>query len=142
MIAYFDTSAFVPLVVAEPVSAIYGRLWVEAARVVSVPILYTETRAALARAERVGRLSPTGHASAVRQLDTMFDDVDLVDVSVELVRLGGDLAQRHALRGFDAVHLAGGVLTGLDDDDFVFASGDHRLAAAASAAGLAVSTIP
>jgi hypothetical protein len=32
-----------------------------------------------------------------------------IQVTVELVRLPGDLAEKHGLRGFDAVHLASAV---------------------------------
>lgn len=52
MIAYFDTSAFVPLVIDEPSSPTAQRLWDIADRVVSVRLLYPETRAALAMARR------------------------------------------------------------------------------------------
>jgi predicted nucleic acid-binding protein len=150
VIAYFDTSALVPLLISEPTSVACGQLWTDAERVVSVPILYTEARAALARAERSRRLTRADHNLAIHQLDLIFDDIFLVDVSVDLVRLGGHLAQRHGLRGFDAVHLAGGVLSGVDDpsdatananDEFVFATGDKNLASAAREAGLAVANL-
>jgi len=150
VIAYFDTSALVPLLVNEPTTTACGRLWTDAERIVSVPILYTETRAALARAERSSRISNTELARAIGQLDLLFEDIDLVTVDIDLARLGGDLAQRHHLRGYDALHLAGGVRVGLADvatrvptsfDEFVFATGDRNLADAASAAGLAVARL-
>jgi len=33
-----------------------------------------------------------------------------IGISEPLVRLAGDLAERHALRGYDAVHLASGLI--------------------------------
>ena len=60
MIAYFDTSALIPLLIDEPASVRAARLWDEAARVVSVRLAYPEARAGLARAGRMGRLSPAG----------------------------------------------------------------------------------
>ena len=53
MIAYFDTSALVPLVINEPASATFGRLWNEAASVISTRLINPEARAALALAQRI-----------------------------------------------------------------------------------------
>jgi len=57
VIVYLDTSALFPLLVAEPSSTRYSRLWNDATRVVSTRLLYPEACAALARAERMGRLT-------------------------------------------------------------------------------------
>lgn len=59
MIAYFDTSALIPLLIEEPRSPRAGRVWDVAEHVTSVRLIYTEARAALARAARLGRLSST-----------------------------------------------------------------------------------
>ena len=53
MIAYFDTFALVPLVINEPASATFGRLWNEAASVISTRLIRPEARAALALAQRI-----------------------------------------------------------------------------------------
>lgn len=52
MIAYFDSSAFVPLILDEPSSEYARRLWLQVDRVASTRLLYVESRAALARAHR------------------------------------------------------------------------------------------
>ena len=70
MIAYFDTSAVVPLLIAEPGSARATSLWDGADRVVSVRLLYPETRAALAQAERLGRLTARQLRGAVTEFDS------------------------------------------------------------------------
>jgi len=57
VIAYYDTSAVVPLLIAEPGSARAATLWDQADRVISVRLLYPEARTALADAKRLGRLS-------------------------------------------------------------------------------------
>jgi uncharacterized protein len=57
VIAYFDTSAVMPLLIAEPGSDRAAALWDGADRVVSVRLVYPEARAALAQAERLGRLT-------------------------------------------------------------------------------------
>jgi hypothetical protein len=56
MIGYFDTSAFVPLLVAEPGSAFCRQLWDSSGTVVTSRLLYIETAAALAQALRLGRI--------------------------------------------------------------------------------------
>ena len=57
MTAYFDTSAVISLLIGEPSSASCARMWNEAARSVSLRLLYPEARAALARAERMGGIT-------------------------------------------------------------------------------------
>lgn len=136
MIAYYDTSALVPLVIDEPASAVCERIWNEATRVVSVRIWYAEARAALAHAFRLGRLEARQLADAVDLIDDLVTQIDHVEVREELVRAAGDLAQTEALRGYDAVHLA--ALLALAEEDVLIVTGDRRLAAAASRRGVAV----
>lgn len=136
MIVYFDTSAFIPLLIDEPNSDSRDRLWNEATRTVSVSLLYVEARAALARAHRLGRLSQGGLASAAALLDDLSAQVDHVEVTLRLVRTAGALAEARQLRGYDAVHLA--AAQAVADADTIFASGDQRLIAAASQLGLIV----
>jgi predicted nucleic acid-binding protein len=135
VIAYFDTSAIVPLIIEEATSETCRRLWNEATRVASVRLLYPETRAALARAERMGRLTSRQLASAVDDLEAVIAELDVIEVSSDIAHAGGEFAQRFGLRGYDAVHLAAGLA--MNDDEVVFVTGDHDLAAAARGAGMA-----
>ena len=139
MIAYFDTSALVPLLIDEPTTTLCTRLWNEASRVVSVRLVYPEALAALARAQRLGRLSPEQLASAVVELDAIVAEVDHVEVSAVLALRAGQLAESHALRGHDAVHLAAAMAVA--DRDVILVTGDVALGSAAAAVGLAVSVI-
>lgn len=134
MIVYFDTSAVIPLIVAEPGSATCERLWSEATRVLSVRLVYVEARAALAMAHRIDRLAPKDLASAVEMLDQLVSQIDNVEVTEALVRAAGEIATRQELRGYDAVHLAAAVAVA--DDDTVFLSGDRQQLAAAGRLGL------
>ena len=138
MIAYFDTSSVVPLVIHEPSTAACNRIWNAAEKVVSVPLLYPEARAALARARRMGRITEPQLVVAVAALDLLFDEIEQIDVTAALARHAGVLAQVHSLRGYDAVHLAGATMR--PDPELVFATGDRDLANAAEASGLAVAT--
>lgn len=135
MIAYFDTSAVIPLIVGEPSSAMCMRLWNEAARTVSVRLMYAEARAALAQAQRMARLSQQELARAVGQLDMLTGQMSFIEVTDRLVGAAGALAQTYQLRGYDAIHLAAAQT--IADSDAVFISGDRRLIDAAAREGLA-----
>lgn len=136
MIAYFDTSAVIPLLVEEPGSDRAVQLWEQADRVVSLRIVYAEARAALALARRTGRLSGSALRTTLPRLDELYRSVDRLDIDDGLVRRAGDLAEVHALRGYDALHLAGAERLG--SDDAVLVAGDRDLCAAAQELGLAV----
>ena len=137
MIAYFDTSALLPLLIDEPGSARAGRLWDEADHVVSVRLIYVEARAALAQARRLGRLAEGQLVGLVGELDDLYAQLDRIGVDETLVRRAGVLAQEHALRGYDAVHLA--AVERVAGEDAVLVSGDVELCAAAQELGIAVS---
>jgi predicted nucleic acid-binding protein len=139
VIAYFDTSAIVPLVVDEATTETCQRLWTESTRVVSVRLIYPEARAALARAGRMGRLTRSQLNGAVLELDSLIEEVDVIELSPDIARSAGQLAQQHGLRGYDAVHLAAALAVA--DDDLVLVTGDADLAAATQAAGVAVSVV-
>ena len=136
MIAYFDTSALIPLIVDEPVSAVCVRLWNEAERVVSSRLLYPEARAALAQAERMKRLGASELEHAVQELDSLVSEISFLELSADVAASAGDLAQAHGLRGYDAVHLASALL--VNDQELVLVAGDHQLAVAARNSGIAV----
>ncbi len=139
MIAYFDTSAVVPLLVAEAGSARAATLWDEADRVVSTRLVYPEGRAALAQAQRLGRLTVRQLRAAVLELEARYQELDLVEFDDVLARRAGHLAELHGLRGYDAVHLA--AADRVRDPDLVVVAGDRPLLTAAAAEGLATSSV-
>jgi len=106
VIAYFDTSAIVPLVIAEAGSPRSASLWDGADRVASVRLVYPEAQAALAQAQRLGRLTARQLRDAASDFEALYGELDLVDVDDGLARRASDLAEAHHLRGYDAVHLA------------------------------------
>lgn len=139
MIAYFDTSAVVPLLVAEPGSARAATLWDGADRAVSIRLVYPESRAALAQAQGLGRLTVRQLRAAVRELDARYQELDLVDLHDRLAHRAGHLAELHGLRGYDAVHLAGA--DRVRDPDLVVVAGDRALLAAATTEGIATASV-
>ena len=106
MILYVDTSALVKLYVEES-----GTLGVvarveHAEAVATALITYAEARAALARHRREGGITGADLRRAVRELDRDWRTYNIVELSDSLVHSAGALAERHALRGYDAVQLA------------------------------------
>lgn len=136
MIAYFDTAALIPLLIEEPGSDRAGRLWDAAHRVAAVPLVYPEARAALAQAVRVSRFDGAQLRPAVAALDDLYAQLDLIAIDDVLVRRAGALAEEHALRGYDAIHLAGAER--IADDDTILVAGDRDLLRAARTLRLAV----
>jgi predicted nucleic acid-binding protein len=139
VIAYFDTSALIPLVIAETGTAAAGRLWLSAERRVSVRLARVEALAALAQAERQGRISSADLGVGKRAIARVLDQLDFVEIDDGLTRGAADLAEKFALRAYEAMHAA--AASRAQDGDLVLVAGDRGLLAVAQAIGLAVAPI-
>jgi predicted nucleic acid-binding protein len=106
VILYLDTSSLVKLYVEEIGSRETERLVGEALLVCTSVVAYAEVRSALARVCRQGGLTPEEHARAKADLERDWLHFLALDVTSEVWRTAGDLAEKHALRGFDSLHLA------------------------------------
>lgn len=102
-------------------------------------VAYPEARAALARRQREAAISRRALGRAVAALDRDLTDFVVIELSVTVAKRAGDLAERRALRGFDAIHLASALeieqLTGVVPTFYCF---DDRLREAASAERLPI----
>lgn len=123
-------------VLEEEGSAIADELWARASARVASRLVYPEARAALAAAERSGRLDQAGRRTAVADLEAACTAMVLVGVDWTLAQHAGELAELYALRGYDAVHLA--TALSVDEPDLVLLTWDRDLADAAVRAGRAV----
>jgi uncharacterized protein len=85
----------------------------------------------------VERLDDDQLSRLVDELDELYGQLDRIAIDETLVRRAGALAQEHALRGYDAVHLAG--VERVAGEDTVLVSGDAELCADAHRLGIAVS---
>lgn len=137
MIAYFETSALVKLLIAEPETPDAEVLWDETAGLVTSRLTYPECRAALAAATRAGRLTRSALRAAKAELERRWRQFVRVEVGESVARAAGDLAERHALRAYDAVHLASALEAGRGGA-LLFVSFDQTLMGAARRSGLAV----
>lgn len=139
MIAYFETSAVVKLIVEEQGSEAAGALWDGSDLVLTSRLTYAEVRAALAAAHRAGRVSSAGLRAGKRALEERFEQFNVVELTGGIVRSAGDLCEAHALRGYDAVHLASAMM--IRAPDLVMTTWDRDLANAARTGGLNVAGI-
>lgn len=134
MIAYFDTSALIKLVIDEEGSDRAALVWDATDGPVSVALIAVEGRAALASAHRGRRLTDTRYRRARDEYLALLAGVAIVNVTAELLDHAGELAETEGLRGYDAVHLAAALRVSVD----VFCSSDATLCSAAAHRGLAV----
>ncbi len=139
MIAYFDTSAIVALLVEEVGTIAARDIWLGADRLLSVRLALVEARAALAQANRKARISAEHLRSLTHDLEALFVQLDLVDIDDALVRQAADLAEAQALRAYEAVHLAAALQ--VVEADLVLVAGDRALLVAAESVGLMVAAI-
>jgi predicted nucleic acid-binding protein len=111
---------------------------VEAATVVGTSaIAYVEARAALARRRRSGHLSARSQRIVLRALDADWLRYLRLEVTEDLIHEAATIAEHHALRAYDAIHLASAVLLSRRlGGATMFASWDDALDAAAAREGL------
>ncbi len=112
-----------------------AELWATAHPATSSVLSYPEGRAALAAARRSGRLSAVGHSRAIEDFETLQSELSLIGVDARLAREAGQLAEKLALRGYDAVHLASALATG---ELTTLVSWDQDLRRAAMRSGCAI----
>jgi len=135
-IVYFDSSAFVKLVVEEDGSELAAALWDGCDAAVSSRLAYPEVRAALAAAGRLGRLAAKAQRDAEQGWEEFWAATRPVELTERVTRHAGDIAREHALRGADAVHLASALA--LESPTLVLAVWDGPLRSGARAAGIRI----
>ena len=84
-------------------------------------------------------MSPEAFARARAELDELIGELDWSELDDGLAQRAGDLADRHGLRGADAVHLA--AAEELADEETVFVTADAEQRAAARRLGLATARL-
>lgn len=121
---------------AEVDSDLADELWDTADLKISSHLIYPEALAALAAASRAGRITTRGLSQAVADLDAAMASLQCIGVDEALAREAGRLAAEHALRGYDAVHLA--TALSIQDPTLVIVTWDHELARAALGCGRSI----
>jgi len=138
VILYLDTSALVKLFLTEPGSEAVRARGREAEHIATSQVTYAEAMATFARRHREGRLDAEQVQTLVTELDRLWSDVAVLAVD-EIA--AGRLALKHALQGFDAIHLAAALRLGqgMRPVELEFVSFDEGQIAAARDEGLMVS---
>jgi uncharacterized protein len=131
-IVYFDSSAFVKLVVEEHGSNLAAALWDGCDAAIASRLAYPEVRAALAAAGRDHRLDLEAQRQAEAAWEDYWSAVRSVELTEAITAHAGELAGQQVLRGADAVHLASALAAGADN--LVFAVWDQRPRSAVKAA--------
>jgi len=139
MILYLDTSSLVKLYVKEDGSDEVKALFDGARVVTTSQVAYAEARAAFAKKHRQGDFTDERYHTVITNLQGDWGAYFALDVSWSVSRLAGELAERHGLRGFDAIHLASALTLKTRLGSMItFSSSDHELEDAARSESLDV----
>jgi len=135
MIVYLDTSALVKLFIDEPDTKVITHLLQDADAVFTHTITYAESRAALAKAVRMQRITDATHRDYKAALEAYWKNLDLIEPNMIHIRQAGEFAETYGLRGYDSVHLAAAAWL-FEQSSLTFACFDHHLNKASSALGM------
>jgi len=134
---YLDTSSLVKLYVEEQGSTLVREAVQQAEMVATSAIAYVEARAALSRRRRERYLSPSDYKRTVQEFNADWQHYISLEVTDPLTRKAAELAEAHALRAYDAIHLASArLLSERVSEQVLFSSWDSNLLAAARREGL------
>jgi uncharacterized protein len=133
---YWDTSAVVPLVVAEAATDRVRALAQRDAAIVTWAWTRVEVVSAIERRSREGRLTAQRRREALAAFGKLFDAWDEVTDLLAVRARAVTLLARHSLRAADAAQLAAALLVSEEDPSFTFVCLDERLADAAEREGL------
>ena len=136
---FWDPSALVPALIAEPASPTVRRSLAEDRSLVAWWGTSVECMAAIARAVREGRLGPNELADALRESTTWRAEWSEVGPTTPLRTLAERLLRTHPLRSGDALQLAAAITASEGSPlTLPFVTRDQRLAEAATLEGFPV----
>lgn len=100
-------------------------------------LAYVECRGVIGRIRAEGRASSSALELAKLSLERYWSEVGVTEVDDRVAASAADLAERRAIRGADAVHLASALrIAAVGGDPVFFATWDERLARVAANEGL------
>jgi len=129
MICYLDTSALIKLYIEEEGSELVREKVSNASLVATSKVAYAEARAALARCMREGLLERNSYDEAVGYFNCDWPSFFIMEVTDMVIFKAGELVERYALRGFDAIHMASAVVLAqrVQEDSLGIGCWDSRL---------------
>ena len=137
MILYLDTSSLVKLYVEEKESSKVDAL-VKSSKVTATSLVaYAEARAAFARRFREKAFTSNEYDRIKEFFNKDWPRYLILNVTENMIRLAGNLAEKHALRGFDSIHLASALTLRREiSPPIVFSCFDDNLQKASDKEGL------
>lgn len=134
---YWDSSAIVPLLIAENLSNAAAECLRADPGIITWWATPVECVSALARREREGNLAGASVTQAIKRLTMLRDRWAEVEPSQEVREVSMRLLRMHPLRAADALQLASAlVIRGNADEALQFVGCDERLLLAAEKEGL------
>jgi len=134
---YLDTSALVKLYVEEEGSVLVRETVQRVETVATSAIAYVEARAAFSRRRRERYLSTVDYRRLRREFDADWERYVQLEVTGTLIQKAAELAEAHALRAYDAIHLASAkLLSQRLKEQVLFSSWDLNLSSAARREGM------
>lgn len=137
MLLYLDTSSLVKLFIEEQHSD-RVREWADAVDVVlTCRVAYAEAVSAFSRRHREGGLRPADYRKVMQAFDRQWQSFGRLEFDE---RVAGRLAAKHALRGFDAIHLSAArmLISDARGTSIAFSSFDNSLNRAAEKENMTV----
>jgi uncharacterized protein len=113
------------------------RLMLSDELIATATIAYAETYSALTRRRRERALSAAGYGRLCTEFEDDWPTLVRVELDHDVLTRARALIQRHALRGFDGIHLASALHLHREvAEPVTFVAADDRLLQAAEAEGL------
>jgi predicted nucleic acid-binding protein len=132
MRVFFDTSAFVKRYIEEPGSERVLEICMEAEHLVLSLICLPEMISTLNRLVREGKLSGDQYWQIKALILDDFEDVEVCDITTEVIKQTIGCLENNPLRAMDALHLGCALIVKPD----LFVSSDRRQIEAAKREGL------
>jgi uncharacterized protein len=137
MLLYLDTSNLVKLYVEEEDSTEVANLVVSSKATATSLIAYAESRSAFARRYKEKAFTRREYEELITSFNADWENYLILRVQTDVVMKAGYLAEKHGLRGFDAIHLSSALrLKEEVSEDVVFSCSDRSLLRAAHQEGL------
>lgn len=132
MVTYLEASAWVKRYLAETGSARVEQLFAEDRRLATATFGLIEILAALARAQRAGKIDDRSYRKGTANAIADFGRFTVVDFTREVFALARDAAGTYALRAGDTMHLASATaLRETHQEPVCIVTADRELATAA-----------
>ncbi len=134
MKVFFDTSAFAKRYIEEPGSDEVARICLQADQLVLSIICLPELLSTLNRLVREKKIQPGEYQETKDLIAVDLRDINVCNLTPEVISLTIQCLERATLRAMDAIHLACALVTEPD----LFVSSDQRQITAARRVGLKV----